>query len=114
MLLFRSQICSSRVLSALSHITYVAPDNQAGGQVWLSGQIPVDAQGNLIKGSTAIFKQAGSGLDLIVKVVVNACVMSDFASVYNPAFPHRPARSMVEVCKLPAGVDIQVGFIAVI
>lgn len=40
--------------------------------------------------------------------------MTGFASVYDPAFPHRPARSMVEVSKLPAGVDIQVDFIAVV
>jgi enamine deaminase RidA (YjgF/YER057c/UK114 family) len=41
-------------------------------------------------------------------------VTPEFASVYDPAFPHRPARSMVEVSKLPAGVDIQVDFVAVI
>lgn len=56
---------------------------KAGGHVWLSGQIPADAQGNLIKGSTvqktkaiiqntkAIPKEAGSGLDRVVKVVVS-------------------------------------------
>lgn len=41
-------------------------------------------------------------------------VMPEFASVYDSVFPHRPARSMVEVSKLPAGVDIQVDFIAVV
>ncbi|KAJ5348880.1 hypothetical protein MYU51_007191 [Penicillium brevicompactum] len=102
---------------------------KAAGQVWLSGQIPADAQGNLIKGSMteqtkaiiknteAILKASGTGLDRVVKVVVyikDASVMPEFASVYDPAFPHRPARSMVEVSKLPAGVDIQVDFIAVI
>lgn len=44
----------------------------------------------------------------------NARIMPDFASVYDPLFPHRPARSMVEVSNLPARVDIQVDFIAVI
>ncbi|GAB1201855.1 hypothetical protein APSETT445_000447 [Aspergillus pseudonomiae] len=59
----------------------------AGGQVWLSGQIPADAHGNLIKGSTiekakaiiqnteAILKEAGSGLDRVVKVVVSTLRM---------------------------------------
>ncbi|KAB8279512.1 Endoribonuclease L-PSP/chorismate mutase-like protein [Aspergillus minisclerotigenes] len=102
---------------------------KAGGQVWLSGQIPAGAQGNLSKGSTvqktkaiiqnteAILKEAGSGLDRVVKVVVyvkDASIITDFASMYDPAFPHRPARFMVEVSKLPAGVDIQVDFIAVV
>ncbi|PWY68949.1 YjgF-like protein [Aspergillus sclerotioniger CBS 115572] len=124
----------------LSHITYISPDDhkklliqqsqaiKANGTVWLSGQIPADAEGKLINGSVtektqanihnteAILKEAGSGLDMVAKVVVyvnNASIMPEFASVYNPAFPHKPARSMVEVSKLPAGVDIQLNFIAV-
>lgn len=56
---------------------------QAAGFVWLSGQIPADAQGNLIHGSTAkktkaiiqntqaILHEAGSGLHRVVKVVVS-------------------------------------------
>ncbi|KAJ5295754.1 hypothetical protein N7508_010575 [Penicillium antarcticum] len=102
---------------------------KAAGQVWLSGQIPADAEGNLIKGSIteqteiiiknteAILKASGTGLERVVKVVVyvrNADIMPEFASVYDVAFPHRPARSMVEVSKLPAGVDIQADFIAVV
>ncbi|KAJ5770187.1 uncharacterized protein N7511_002238 [Penicillium nucicola] len=102
---------------------------KAAGQVWLSGQIPADAEGNLIQGSIteqtetiiknteAILKASGTGLERVVKVVVyvrDADIMPDFASVYDAAFPHRPARSMVEVSKLPAGVDIQVDFTAVI
>ncbi|KAB8078168.1 YjgF-like protein [Aspergillus leporis] len=102
--------------------------NKGRWHVWLSGQIPANAQGNLIQGSTVekakaiiqntevILKEAGSGLDRDVKVVVyvkDAGVMPEFASAYDPAFPHRPARSMVEVSKLPDGVDIQVDFIVV-
>ncbi|CAG8149897.1 unnamed protein product [Penicillium salamii] len=100
---------------------------KAAGQVWLSGQIPADAKGHLIKGSMteqtqaiiknteAILKASGTGLDRVVKVYVkDATVMPEFESVYDPAFPLRPARSMVEVSKLPAGVDIQVDFIAVV
>ena len=40
--------------------------------------------------------------------------MREFNEVYNPTFPQRPARSMVEVSNLPAGVDIQVDFTAVV
>ncbi|KAF4155547.1 hypothetical protein CNMCM8927_008597 [Aspergillus lentulus] len=102
---------------------------KAAGQVWLSGQVPADAQGNLVKGSVtektqaiirnteAILHEAGSSLERVVKVVVylnDASIMPEFAQVYDAAFPHKPARSMVEVAKLPAGVDIQVDFIAVI
>lgn len=56
---------------------------KAAGQVWLSGQIPADAQGNLIRGTMteqtqaiiknteAILKASGTGLDKVVKVVVS-------------------------------------------
>lgn len=59
---------------------------QAAGLVWLSGQIPADARGNLIQGSTveksraiiqnaqAILQEAGSGLDRVVKVVVSSII----------------------------------------
>ncbi|OJJ03762.1 hypothetical protein ASPVEDRAFT_133604, partial [Aspergillus versicolor CBS 583.65] len=96
--------------------------------IYLSGQIPAEASGALITGSMAdktrailrntesILKEAGAGLDGVVKVVAylkDARSMPEFAKVYDAAFPHRPARSMVEVSALPAGVDIQVDFIAV-
>lgn len=45
--------------------------------------------------------------------IKDAKAMPEFAAVYDPVFPHKPARSMVEVSNLPAGVDIQVDFIAV-
>ena len=44
----------------------------------------------------------------------DASIMPEFSKVYDPVFPHKPARSMAEVSKLPAGVDIQVDFIAVV
>ncbi|KAB8256878.1 YjgF-like protein [Aspergillus pseudonomiae] len=121
-----TRVQTNRAYAPFAHYSQAI---KAGGQVWLSGQIPADAHGNLIKGSTiekakaiiqnteAILKEAGSGLDRVVKVVAyvrDASIMPDFASVYDPAFPHCPARSMVEASKLPAGVNIQVDFIAVV
>jgi enamine deaminase RidA (YjgF/YER057c/UK114 family) len=71
---------------------------KAAGQVWLSGQIPADAQGNLIKGSIAeqtkaiikntgaILKASGTGLDRVVKVVVsNTYTMTMFGRRFTPA-----------------------------
>ncbi|RDW59306.1 RidA family protein [Aspergillus mulundensis] len=112
-------------LEALSQAIKTAPSTST---IYLSGQIPADANGTLIQGSMAdktaaiinstkiILEKAGSGLDQVVKVVVylkDARAMPEFAKVYDPAFPHRPARSMVEVSALPAGVDVQVDFVAV-
>ncbi|KAJ5952861.1 uncharacterized protein N7479_011274 [Penicillium vulpinum] len=124
-----TMVTSMQTNEAYAPFAHYSQAIKAAGQVWLSGQIPADAQGNLIKGTMteqtqaiiknteAILNASGSGLDRVVKVVVyvkDASVMPEFASVYDPAFPHRPARSMVEVSRLPAGVDIQVDFIAVI
>ncbi|KAH8424416.1 RidA family protein [Aspergillus melleus] len=70
----------------------------------------------IIRNTEAILLEAGSSLENVVKVVVymkDAKAMPEFAAVYDPALPHKPARSMVEVSHLPAGVDIQVDFIAV-
>ncbi|KAJ5195864.1 hypothetical protein N7449_006343 [Penicillium cf. viridicatum] len=124
-----TMVTSVQTNEAYAPFAHYSQATKAAGQVWLSGQIPADTQGKLIKGTIteqtqaiiknteAILKASGTGLDRVVKVVVyvkDANVMPEFASVYDPAFPHRPARSMVEVSKLPAGVDIQVDFIAVI
>ncbi|KAJ5813053.1 hypothetical protein N7447_010076 [Penicillium robsamsonii] len=124
-----TKVTSVQTNEAYAPFAHYSQAIKAAGQVWLSGQIPADAQGNLIKGSMteqtqviiknaeAILKASGTGLDRVVKVVVyvkDVNVMPEFASVYDSAFPHRPARSMVEVSKLPAGVDIQVDFIAVV
>ncbi|OQE44102.1 hypothetical protein PENCOP_c002G07903 [Penicillium coprophilum] len=124
-----TKVTSVQTNEAYAPFAHYSQAIKAAGQVWLSGQIPADAQGNLIKGTIseqtqaiiknteAILKASGTGLDRVVKVVVyvrDVSVMPEFASVYDAAFPHRPARSMVEVSKLPAGVDIQVDFIAVV
>ncbi|KAJ6118528.1 hypothetical protein N7471_013148 [Penicillium samsonianum] len=124
-----TMVTSVQTNEAYAPFAHYSQAIKAAGQVWLSGQIPADAQGNLIKGTMteqtqaiikntkAILKASGTGLDKVVKVVVyvkDVNVMPEFASVYDSVFPHRPARSMVEVSKLPAGVDIQVDFIAVV
>ncbi|OGE55761.1 hypothetical protein PENARI_c004G02844 [Penicillium arizonense] len=125
----KTLVTSVQTNEAYAPFAHYSQAIKAAGQVWLSGQIPADAEGNLIKGTMAeqtqaiiqnteaILKASGTGLERVVKVVVyvkDADVMPEFASVYDAAFPHRPARSMVEVSKLPAGVDIQVDFIAVV
>ncbi|GIC93021.1 RidA family protein [Aspergillus udagawae] len=125
----KSNVSSVHTNMAYAPFAHYSQAIKAGAQVYLSGQIAADVEGNLIKGSTvekaeviiknteAILNEAGSGLDRVVKVVIyvkDLSIMPDFASVYDPKFPHRLARSMVEVTSLPAGVDIQVDFIAVV
>ena len=101
---------------------------EAGGFVFASGQIPIDpATGNIPEGIEAQARQAltnvknlveaaGLTLDAVVKTSVFIRNMDDFAKVneiYAQFFTDRyPARSCVEVSKLPKDVLIEVEVIA--
>lgn len=100
-----------------------------GDLVFTSGQIPlVPATGELIteiKAATkqslenikAILEEAGSSLDDVVKTVVFIKNMDDFAlvnEVYGQYFVNnKPARSCVEVARLPKDALIEIEAIAV-
>ncbi|KAK7531116.1 Endoribonuclease L-PSP/chorismate mutase-like protein [Phyllosticta citricarpa] len=98
-----------------------------GSQVFVSGQIPADAQGNLIEGSIAqkteasckniiaILDEAGSDISRVFKVNVFLDDMNNFAEmngVYEKFFAHKPARSCVAVKTLPKGVPVEIECIA--
>lgn len=102
---------------------------KANGFVFVSGQIPFDpATQQLIEGDigaqtervlqnlSAILKAAGSSLDLVVKAGVFLKNMSDFAAmneVYGRYFTQAPpARSTVEVARLPKDVLVEIDVIA--
>lgn len=100
----------------------------AGGLVFASGQIPIDpATGNIeaadVAGQTrraaqnlaAVLEAAGSGLDKVLKTTCFIADMNDFAAfneVYAQYFPGKPARSCVEVSKLPKGALVEIEAIA--
>lgn len=101
-----------------------------GDMVFTSGQLPVNSvTGELvteIKEATkqslenvkAVLEQAGSGLDKVVKVVVFIKDMNDFVpmnEVYAEYFKENPpARSCVEVARLPKDAPIEIEAIATI
>jgi 2-iminobutanoate/2-iminopropanoate deaminase len=103
---------------------------EAGGFIFLSGVIPVDAQKELsikddIKAATAlvldniaaILAKAGSGLEKAVKVTVFLREMADFPEmneVYKEYFPAgQPARSCVAVREIPGGYPVEIDLIAI-
>jgi len=103
---------------------------KANGFVFVSGQIPIDpATQRLIEGDvavqtdrvlqnlSAILKAAGSSLEQVVKAGVFLKNMSDFAAmneVYGRYFTQAPpARSTVEVARLPKDVLVEIDVIAV-
>lgn len=103
----------------------------AGGMVYCAGQIPLDPRtGNIVAGGVAeqtrqvlanlraVLKAAGSDLDRAVKTTVFIKNMNDFAAmneVYGqPEYfgPNPPARSTVEVARLPRDVLVEIELVA--
>ncbi|KAI8378368.1 endoribonuclease L-PSP [Blakeslea trispora] len=110
----------------------LGPYSQAikvNGFVYTSGQIPIDpATGEVIEGGikehtkqvllnlTEVLKAAGSSLEKVVKTTVFLRDMNDFApmnEVYGSFFSsHQPARSCVQVARLPKDVPVEIECIA--
>jgi len=102
---------------------------QAGNLLFLSGQIPLDpASGELVKGDIrqgtkrvlenlkGVLESQHLGMDDVVKVTIFLKDMGNFSQVnevYGTYFPSSPpARSTVEVARLPRDVDIEIEAIA--
>jgi 2-iminobutanoate/2-iminopropanoate deaminase len=102
---------------------------RANGFIFISGQVAFDpAAGQLVEGGVApqtarvlenlraIVEAAGSSLDHAVKATVFLKDMNDFAAmneVYGRYFPKTPpARSTVEVARLPRDVRVEIDLTA--
>ncbi len=110
----------------------VAIDASDGGLVFVSGQVPIDpATGALVADDIgaqttrclahveAILRQAGSGLDRVVKTTIYlAHLDEDFAAMneaYRAGFgEHAPARATVGVASLPLGARVEIEAVATV
>lgn len=95
-----------------------------------SGQIPLTAEGNMVDGDVkiqthqvmenlkAILAAAGASLETVIKTTVFIKNMDDFGAVnevYGEYFSkHRPARSCVEVARLPKDALVEIEVIALV
>lgn len=95
-----------------------------------SGQIPLTAAGQMAEGDVqqqthqvftnlqAVLKEAGSSLNQVIKATVFIKSMDDFAQineVYGTYFAeHKPARSCVEVSRLPKDALVEIEVIALV
>ena len=110
-----------------------APYNQAvkaGGLVFTAGQVGLTPDGEMagtgvaeqteqvMRNLRAILEEAGSGLDRIVKTTVFLQNFDDFAAMNEVYATHvgdrPPARSTVEVSKLPSGALVEIEAIALL
>ena len=91
------------------------------GLIYTSGQIPLTPEGLLVEGTIEeqthqVFAETGSSLDKVVKATVFIKDMNEFGTVndiYAQHFgTHTPARSTVEVARLPKDVKIEIEVIA--
>lgn len=101
---------------------------KAGGFIFTSGQIALKPDGEFVTGGVeaqtrqvlqnlaAILKEVGATLQDAVKTTIFLADMDDFAAVneiYAAAFgEHKPARSTVQVAKLPKGALVEIEVIA--
>jgi len=104
----------------------------AGGSlIFTAGQVPIDPQsGQVLQGDikvqtrrvmqnlNAILEEAGSSFAKVVKTTVFLKDMNEFAGmneVYGEFFPQNPpARSTVEVARLPKDVKVEIEAIALV
>lgn len=123
---------SMSIVSTSTAPAAVGPYSQAiklGDLLFCSGSIPLDpATGEVVPGGieaqteqalknmTAVLKEGGSELGKVVKTTVFLKSMNDFGvvnGIYARVFgTHKPARSCVEVARLPKDVLFEIECIA--
>jgi 2-iminobutanoate/2-iminopropanoate deaminase len=104
---------------------------KAGTTVYVSGQIPLDASGQLVgegdvaaqthqvlRNLTAVLAAAGLALTDVVKCSIFVKDLGNFATInqiYGTYFDEAtaPARETVEVSRLPRDVEVEISCIAV-
>lgn len=102
---------------------------EAGGFLFLSGQVPLKPDGSgMLKGTIeeetrqvfsnieAVLKASGASLAHVVKATVFLADLNNFAAlnkVYSEYFPQNPpARSTFQVARLPGDAKIEIEVIA--
>ena len=122
---------TKQILNTQNAPAAIGPYSQAvkvGNLIFTSGQLPINTQsGELvadIEGATkqsldnvkAILESSGVSMDKVVKTVVYLRDMNDFVAmnaVYATYFPSNPpARSAVEVARLPKDAIVEIEAIA--
>ena len=125
---------SKQIVTASQAPAAVGPYSHAviaNGMVFASGQIPLDpATGQMVEGGiseqtrqvfanvSAVLAAAGTSLDKVVKTTVFLASMDEFGAmnaVYETLMPAPfPARSTVQVARLPRDARVEIEVIALL
>lgn len=119
-----------KLINSAPRYKAIGPYSQAvlaGGLLFSSGVIGVNAEGTLVEGleaqlmeifenMKAILAQANMEYKQIAKTTIFLANMDDYAelnALYAQVFSiHHPARSAVQVAKLPKGALVEIEFVA--
>ena len=118
------------MISKPTGYTHVVEVTGPAKTVYISGQIALDRDGNVVgqgdmkaqaeqvfKNLEAVLAAAGTSLGNVVKTTVYLVDMADFAQmneVYAKHFgTHKPARSTVQAAGLPKNARVEIDVIAV-
>jgi 2-iminobutanoate/2-iminopropanoate deaminase len=118
-------INSPEIAPALGPYSHAVID---GNQIYCSGQLPLDPQGQLVAGGIAeqtnqafenirnVLEVCGSDTHGVLKVTVYMTDLGEFSTLnelYGKFFgAHRPARTTVQISKLPLGASVEIDVIA--
>ncbi|MGG4167479.1 RidA family protein [Rossellomorea vietnamensis] len=122
-----------RVVSTKEAPAAIGPYSQGivvNNLFYSSGQIPLTPEGSMIEGDVveqthqvfrnlqAVLLEAGATFETVVKATVFIKDMNDFGAineVYGEYFSnHKPARSCVEVARLPKDAQVEIEVIALV
>ncbi|MGG3915506.1 RidA family protein [Bacillus sp. es.034] len=122
-----------RVVSTKEAPAAIGPYSQGivvNNLFYSSGQIPLTAEGSMVEGDVveqthqvfrnlqAVLSEAGATFETVVKATVFIKDMNDFGAineVYGEYFSnHKPARSCVEVARLPKDAQVEIEVIALV
>ncbi|TYS83873.1 RidA family protein [Rossellomorea aquimaris] len=122
-----------RVVSTKQAPAAIGPYSQGivvNNLFYSSGQIPLTAEGTMMEGDVAeqthqvfrnlqaVLSEAGASLETVVKATVFIKDMNEFGTineVYGEYFSnHKPARSCVEVARLPKDALVEIEVIALV
>jgi 2-iminobutanoate/2-iminopropanoate deaminase len=103
---------------------------QAGGLLFLAGQIPLTSENKMLEGDItaqtrqvlnnlkAVLEKTGATMNHVLKTTIFLADLGDFETVnkiYAEYFEEPfPARSTVEVSKLPKGARLEIDAIAIL
>jgi 2-iminobutanoate/2-iminopropanoate deaminase len=125
------EVISPEVVATNNAPQAIGPYSQAikhNGLVFVSGQIPLTGNNDLVEGSTgeqtkqvlqnlkAILEASGTNFGNVLKTTVFLRDMNDFDEmnkVYGEYFTsHKPARATVQVARLPKDVAVEIELVA--